>query len=137
MAEGRFPKKFPEQWQEPPGLEYEMKPQPEVIRPGYKGSDKLLNKVALITGGDSGIGRAVAVHFAREGADVAINYLPEEELDAQKTKKMIESEGRQCLLLAGNIQDRKFCITAIQQTVKKFSKLNILVNNAAEQHSGL
>jgi NAD(P)-dependent dehydrogenase (short-subunit alcohol dehydrogenase family) len=134
MAEERFPKKFPQQRQEPPGLEYEMKPQPEVIRPGYKGSDKLLNKAALITGGDSGIGRAVAVHFAREGADVAINYLTEEDADAQKTKEMIEKEGRKCLLLPGNIQDRKFCISAIQQTVEKFGKLNILVNNAAEQH---
>ncbi|MDI6853088.1 MAG: SDR family oxidoreductase [Deltaproteobacteria bacterium] len=129
-----FPKDFPEQKQEPPGLEAYMEPQPEIIRPGYKGSDKLLDKVALITGGDSGIGRAMAVHFAREGADVAVIYLPEEDLDAQKTKELVEKEGRQCLLLSGNIQNRDFCNAVIKQTIERFGTLDILVNNAAEQH---
>jgi hypothetical protein len=92
------PKSFPSQKQSPPGHESEMKPKPEVIRKNYKGSDKLKNKVALITGGDSGIGRSVAVHFAREGADIAIIYLNENK-DALETKKMVEAEGRKCLCL--------------------------------------
>lgn len=110
-----------------------MNPEPEIIRKGYKGSDKLKGKAALITGGDSGIGRAVAVHFAREGADVAIVYLNENE-DAKKTKKLVEEEGRKCLLLPGNVQDVKFCKQAVEKTKKEFGRLDILVNNAAEQH---
>ncbi|MDX5348279.1 MAG: SDR family oxidoreductase [Hymenobacteraceae bacterium] len=128
------PKSFPPQEQEQqPGKEYKMHPEPEIIRKGYKGSDKLKDKVALITGGDSGIGRAVAVHFAREGADVAIVYLNEDK-DAKDTRKMVEDEGRKCLLLSGDIGDESFCKKAVQQTVKELGKLNIVVNNAAEQH---
>jgi NAD(P)-dependent dehydrogenase (short-subunit alcohol dehydrogenase family) len=116
-----------------PGEETRMIPQPEIIRKNYKGSEKLLDKVALITGGDSGIGRSVAVHFAREGADIAIIYLNEDE-DALETKKMVEKEGRKCLLIAGDVGENEFCKKAVQQTVSKFSKLNIVINNAGEQH---
>jgi len=132
MTKGK-PKSFPSQFQTPPGHEAEMKPKPEVINKNYKGSDKLKNKVALITGGDSGIGRSVAVHFAREGADVAIIYLNETK-DALETKKMVESEGRKCLLIAGDIRDKEFCKSAVEKVHAEFSELNILVNNAAEQH---
>jgi NAD(P)-dependent dehydrogenase (short-subunit alcohol dehydrogenase family) len=128
------PKKFPEQSQPgPPGREYKMHPKPEVIRKGYKGSDKLYGKVALITGGDSGIGRAVAVHFAREGADIAINYL-EEVKDAKDTKKMVEKEGRHCILIKGNLNDPKVCKKIISETIENFGKLNILVNNAGTHY---
>ena len=116
-----------------PGKEHKMNPEPLVIRDGYRGSGKLEGKVALITGGDSGIGRSVAVHFAREGADVAIVYL-EETQDAKDTKKMVEKEGKKCLLIEGDIQEEEFCRKAVGETVKEFGKLNVLVNNAAEQH---
>jgi NAD(P)-dependent dehydrogenase (short-subunit alcohol dehydrogenase family) len=116
-----------------PGVEQQMNPKPEIIRATYKGSDKLLNKVALITGGDSGIGRSVAVHFAREGADVAIIYKEEDE-DAQDTKQMVEKEGRRCILIAGDIGREDFCQEIVRQTIAAFGKLNIVVNNAAEQH---
>lgn len=118
---------------EQPGKEHKMNPEPIVIRDDYRGSGKLDDKVALITGGDSGIGRSVAVHFAREGADVAIVYLDEIQ-DAEDTKKMVENEGKKCLLIKGNIQEEEFCRKAVDETVKEFGKLNILVNNAAEQH---
>ena len=124
---------FPPQEQETPGLESKMKPEPITIRDNYKGSEKLKGKVALITGGDSGIGRSVAVHFAREGADVAIVYLEEDE-DAKDTERMVRKEGQMCLLLKGNIQDRDFCKECIEKTYLHYGKLNILVNNAAEQH---
>lgn len=128
------PESLPAQEQDQqPGDEHKMNPEPEVIRESYKGSDKLKDKVALITGGDSGIGRAVAVHFAREGADVAILYLNEDK-DAKDTKKMIEKEGRKCLIIAGDIGDEAFCQKAVKKAVKELGKLNILVNNAAEQH---
>jgi NAD(P)-dependent dehydrogenase (short-subunit alcohol dehydrogenase family) len=126
-------KLIPDQTQPIPGSEEKMHPQPEVIRSNYRGSDKLTKKVALITGGDSGIGRSVAVHFAREGADISIIYLSED-ADALKTKSLVEAEGRQCLIIAGNIQDKKFCDKAVAKTKKKFGSINILVNNAAEQH---
>ncbi len=126
-------KEFPQQQQKQPGREYKMDPQPEVIRSSYKGSEKLKDKAAIITGGDSGIGRAVAVHFAREGANVAIVYL-EEEKDAQQTKAMIEKEGRECLLIKGDVGDKDFCIEAVEKAYNKFKKINILVNNAGEQH---
>jgi NAD(P)-dependent dehydrogenase (short-subunit alcohol dehydrogenase family) len=117
-----------------PGIEKEMTPKPEFIRPNYRGSGKLENKAALITGGDSGIGRSVAVHFAREGADVAIVYKPEEEADAQETRQLVEAEGRKCLLLPGDLRDAAFCQSIVEQTVSQLGKLNVLVNNAAEQH---
>ncbi len=126
------PKKFPEQEQNIPGSEEKMSPHPEVIRTGYKGSGKLKGKTALITGGDSGIGRSVAVHFAIEGANVAIVYLNEDN-DAVETKKMVEEHGAECLLIAGDLRDDKFCKSAVSKTIKKFGQLDVLVNNAAFQ----
>jgi NAD(P)-dependent dehydrogenase (short-subunit alcohol dehydrogenase family) len=129
------PTSFPGQQQEnQPGKESEMIPRPEIIRKGYKGSEKLLGKVALITGGDSGIGRSVAVHFAREGADVSIVYL-NEETDAWETKSLVEKEGRKCILISGDLVNPAFCKQAVDNTVKQLGKINIVVNNAAEQHS--
>lgn len=116
-----------------PGLQTEMNPQPVTIKDSYKGSGKLKNKTAIISGGDSGIGRAVAVHFAKEGADVAILYLNEHE-DADETKRLVEQEGRRCLAIAGDIGDEAFCKEAVKQTIEAFGKLDIVVNNAAEQH---
>ncbi|AKM17991.1 General stress protein 39 [[Flavobacterium] thermophilum] len=116
-----------------PGLQTEMNPQPVTIKDSYKGSGKLKNKTAIISGGDSGIGRAVAVHFAKEGADVAIIYLNEHE-DADETKRLVEQEGRRCLAIAGDIGDEAFCKEAVKQTIEAFGKLDIVVNNAAEQH---
>jgi NAD(P)-dependent dehydrogenase (short-subunit alcohol dehydrogenase family) len=116
-----------------PGLEGEMTPRPRADDPGYQGSGKLRQKVALITGGDSGIGRAVAIFFAKEGADVAIAYLNEEE-DAQETRRLVEAEGRRCIALAGDIGDEGHCQEMIEQTVRELGRLDILVNNAAEQH---
>lgn len=116
-----------------PALESEMTPAPEYDRESYQGSGKLLNKVALITGGDSGIGRSVAVLYAKEGADVAIVYLDEHE-DAEKTKKLVEAQGKKCLLIPGDISSEKFCFEAVEKTVKELGKLDILVNNAAEQY---
>jgi NAD(P)-dependent dehydrogenase (short-subunit alcohol dehydrogenase family) len=116
-----------------PGIEEIMDPAPVVIRENYRGSGKLQGKAALITGGDSGIGRSVAVHFAREGADVAIVYLDENQ-DAEETKAMVEAEGKSCLLIRGDIRNEGFCKEAVSRAVNEFGKLNILVNNAAEQH---
>lgn len=128
------PKSFPgEKQARQPGREHKMNIKPEFIRKNYRGSDKLKGKVALITGGDSGIGRAVAVHFAREGADIAIIYL-EENKDAKETMKLVEKEGRKCLILKGDIGNEKFCRDSVKQTRKGLGGLNILVNNAAEQH---
>ena len=117
---------------EKPGLEAEMANKPRFHAPGYEGSRKLHERVALITGGDSGIGRAVAVLFAREGADVAIVYLNEHE-DAEETKRCIEAEGRRCLLLPGDVRDASFCRQAAGRVVKEFGRLDVLVNNAAFQ----
>jgi len=126
---------YPPQHQEKPGLESKMNPKPKFQAPSYKGSNKLQDKVALITGGDSGIGRAVAVLYAREGADIAIVYLAVEESDAKETQKYVEKEGRKCLLLAGDVTSSKFCQEAVQKTVDAFGALDILVNNAAfQQH---
>ncbi len=125
---------LPKQQQELPGQESEMVPEPEIIRDDYKGSDKLKDKVALITGGDSGIGRAIAVHYAREGAKVAIVYLEEDE-DADQTMKMVKQEGGKCLVIRGDIRDRDFCEQCVEQVINNFGTLNILVNNAGEQHS--
>ena len=127
-------KNIPAQHQDrQPGLESEMTPKPSFENPNYKGSGKLQDKVAIITGGDSGIGRAVAVHFAKEGADVAVIYLNEHE-DAEETQRQVEQEGRRCLLLAGDIGQEGFCQDAVRKTVTEFDKLDVLVNNAAEQH---
>ncbi|WP_406827031.1 SDR family oxidoreductase [Pedobacter sp. KACC 23697] len=115
-----------------PGIEAKMDPKPEVIKTNYKGAGKLTDKVALITGGDSGIGRSVAVHFAREGADVAIVYL-DEDIDAKETREMVEAEGKNCLLIKGDVKKPAFCKKAVEITVKKFGKINILVNNAGMQ----
>lgn len=114
-----------------PGLEYEMDPQPIYIRDNYQGSDKLKDKIALITGGDSGIGRAVAIHFAREGADLTIMYHPREEEDAQKTKELVEAEGRRCLLISGDLKDIQFIQDAVDLVIDTYGHVNILVNNAA------
>jgi NAD(P)-dependent dehydrogenase (short-subunit alcohol dehydrogenase family) len=115
-----------------PGHESDLEPKPEWA-PRYPGSGRLEGKIALITGADSGIGRAVAALFAREGADVAILYLCEHD-DAQKTKEIVESEGRKALTIAGDVGDKSFCERAVEETVAKLGKLDILVNNAAEQH---
>jgi NAD(P)-dependent dehydrogenase (short-subunit alcohol dehydrogenase family) len=115
-----------------PGLESKMNPRPEVIKKDYKGCGKLAGKVAIITGGDSGIGRAVAVYFAREGANVAIVYLNEDG-DARDTQKMVEDEGQYCLLLKGDVKKEGFCKKAVNEVVKKFGSINILVNNAGMQ----
>jgi NAD(P)-dependent dehydrogenase (short-subunit alcohol dehydrogenase family) len=124
---------MPPQTQQPPGAEHEMKPRPRYQAPLYKGSGKLKDKVALITGGDSGIGRAVAVLFAREGANVALVYLTEEQEDADETRLAVEKEGRTALLLPGDLTRVAFCKEAVEKTVQKFGKLDILVNNAAYQ----
>ena len=126
------PKSFPEQKQNLPGNEYQMLPEPEIIRENYTGSGKLQGKVAFITGGDSGIGRSVAVHFAREGADIAIVYLKENK-DALDTKELVEREGKQCLLISGDLKDAVFCKNAVKKCYTHFKKINILVNNAAIQ----
>ncbi|QEC74752.1 SDR family oxidoreductase [Mucilaginibacter ginsenosidivorax] len=124
--------KTPAKQNRQPGIEAKMDPAPEYIKSGYAGSGKLQDKVALITGGDSGIGRAVSIHFAREGADVAIVYL-DEDIDAKETKRLVEAEGRKCLLLKGDVKKAAFCKKAVAQTVSKLGKLNILVNNAGMQ----
>ncbi|MDX1531082.1 MAG: SDR family oxidoreductase [Rhodothermales bacterium] len=124
---------FPPQHQaDQPGDEHEMTPRPEYERPEYAGSGKLDGQAALITGGDSGIGRAVAVLFAREGADVAVVYFDEEE-DAQTTKESVEAEGRRCLLIAADVQDEAACRRAVEEAVDAFGRLDVLVNNAAVQ----
>jgi NAD(P)-dependent dehydrogenase (short-subunit alcohol dehydrogenase family) len=125
---------FPEQELDKPGLESKLRPRPRYRAPAYKGADKLTGKIALVTGGDSGIGRAVAVLFAREGADVAIVYLPVEESDAEETRAAVEREGRRCELVPGDVRDSAFCRRAVQRTVEAFGRLDILVNNAAFQN---
>lgn len=133
MSPLSFPSRFPPQHQErQPGVEAVMQPRPIYVLPEYRGSGKLHGKVALITGGDSGIGRAVAVHFAREGADVSIVYLSEHE-DAQETCRLVQEEGQRCVAIAGDIGDEAFCQHAVQETVRQLGRLDILVNNAAEQ----
>jgi len=115
-----------------PGDEYKMNPEPITIRKSYKGSDKLKGKIALITGGDSGIGKSIALHFAREGAHVVIVYLNENE-DASQAKEEVENEGVECLLIQGDIKNEDFCKLVIDRTIEKFGTLNCLVNNAAMQ----
>jgi NAD(P)-dependent dehydrogenase (short-subunit alcohol dehydrogenase family) len=123
----------PQHQRRQPGREHKMKPQPRAEDKTHRGSSKLEGKVAIITGGDSGIGRAVAIAFANEGANVSIVYL-EERKDADETKRLVEKHGRKCLLIKGDIGQEEFCRKAVAQTVKEFGKLDILVNNAAEQH---
>jgi len=123
----------PQQQPRQPGREDAMRPRPIYIRDGYRGSGKLAGKVALITGGDSGIGRAIAVHFAREGADVAIVYLNEHD-DAKETERLVRAEGQRCLLISGDVGDPDFCRHAVRSAASRLGRLDILVNNAAEQH---
>ncbi|WP_057912456.1 SDR family oxidoreductase [Peribacillus muralis] len=123
----------PQHQQHQPGLETKMEPNPESVKSAYKGSGKLKGKTAIITGGDSGIGKSVAIYYAKEGANVTVAYLDEHE-DAEQTKKLIENEGQKCLLLAGDIGDEAFCQDIVKKTVAEFGGLDILVNNAAEQH---
>jgi NAD(P)-dependent dehydrogenase (short-subunit alcohol dehydrogenase family) len=134
MNNEQYPSKLPAQEQnQQPGIEKEMRPLPESENPNYKGSSKLQGKNAIITGGDSGIGRSVAIAFAKEGANVAIIYLNESN-DAEETKQLVEEHGRRCLLIEGDIGDEAFCKNAVQQTIDELGGLDILVNNAAEQH---
>jgi NAD(P)-dependent dehydrogenase (short-subunit alcohol dehydrogenase family) len=126
------PEQLPDQHLQKPGREADMELKPRFLAPDYRGSGKLKGMVALITGGDSGIGRAVAVLYAREGADVAIVYLSSHD-DAEETKRHVEKEGCQCLLIPGDVKDPKFCKDAVEKTVAEFDRLDILVNNAAFQ----
>ena len=137
MTEMQYPSgtPMPEQQQEHPGLESRMNPLPRYLAPLYRGSAKLLDKVAVITGGDSGIGRAVAVLFAREGADVALIYLPAEQSDADETRAAVEKEGRKALLIPGDVTDPDFCRTSVERTARDLGRIDILVNNAAYQQA--
>jgi len=128
-----YPAEHPPQHLPKPGLEAQLQQKPQFEAPDYRGSGKLQGFATLITGGDSGIGRAVAVLFAREGADVAFVYLSEEEADARETCRWVEREGRECLPIAGDVKDAEFCKRAVEETVRKFGKLDVLVNNAAFQ----
>ena len=123
----------PQHQNKQPGIESEMTPKPKSEDYTYKGSEKLKGKVAIISGGDSGIGRAVAIYYAKEGADVVVVYLNEHK-DAKETQKQVESEGRKCHLIAGDIGEEAFCKQIVDETMANFSKIDILVNNAAEQH---
>ena len=131
-SQRNYPSEIPAQHLEKPGQEADMQLKPQFHAPDYRGSGKLKGMVALITGGDSGIGRAVAVLYAREGADVAIVYLSSHE-DAEETRRHVEKEGRKCLLMAGDVKDSAFCKEAVEKTVAEFHRLDILVNNAAFQ----
>ena len=132
-GERRYPEPpFPAQHQAKPGEEASLVPEPMYDAPHYEGSNKLRDKIALITGGDSGIGRSVAVLYAREGADVVIVYLSEHN-DAEETRRAVEREGRRCILIAGDVSDAAFCQSAVDRTIKEFGRLDILVNNAAFQ----
>jgi NAD(P)-dependent dehydrogenase (short-subunit alcohol dehydrogenase family) len=134
--ERQYPKSpLPEQHLDEPGLEARLEPRPQYEAPAYRAAGKLRGKAALITGGDSGIGRAVAVLYAKEGADVAIVYRPEEQPDAEETKRAVEAEGRRCVLIAGDLADAAFCREAVERAVRELGKLDVLVNNAAAQHT--
>src|SRR5213592_891018 len=134
MPKAKEKKRQPPQHQgQRPGREHKMKPRPKAEDKSQRGTGKLCGKVAIITGGDSGIGRAVAIAFAKEGADVSVVYL-EEHKDAKETEKRVEEWGRKCLLIDGDVGQEKFCRKAVDQTVSEFGRLDILVNNAAEQH---
>ena len=130
----QYPKNpLPAQHQDKPGLEHKLDPRPQYEAPAYRAAGKLAGKTALITGGDSGIGRAVAVLYAREGADVAITYLPEEERDAEETARAVRAAGRRCLVIEGDLTDADFCAHIVERTLQEFGKLDVLVNNAAYQ----
>ena len=132
----QYPKPpFPQQQQEPPGLASKMEPRPDHGEKSYRGAGKLIGRKALVTGGDSGIGRAAAIAFAREGADVAINYLPVEEPDAREVVQLIEAEGRKAVAIPGDIRDEGFCGQLVARAVEGLGGLDILVNNAAQQAS--
>ncbi len=133
MGQEKKQQRPPQHQQRQPGIEAEMQPQPKASDPGYKGCGKLNGKVAIITGGDSGIGRATAILFAKEGADVAIVYLNEHQ-DAAETKRRVEQEGKRCLSIAGDVGDEAFCRQVVRQVVDEFGRLDVLVNNAGEQH---
>lgn len=135
VGQRQYPSEFPAQHVKKPGLESDLKVRPMFEAPAYIGSEKLKGCAAIITGGDSGIGRAVAVLYAREGADVAIVYLDEHD-DAEETKTAVENEGRRCITISGDVADAKVCEDAVKKTIKAFGKLDILVNNAAfQQHA--
>ncbi|MEN1925907.1 glucose 1-dehydrogenase [Luteimonas qiangzhengi] len=134
MSEQEQNNQPPQQQDRQPGLQDEMRPEPESIRDSYRGSGRLDGKVALITGGDSGIGRSVALHFAREGARVAFGYLDEAE-DAEETARLLREEGAECLALAGDVGDPAVCRRLVKEVLDKFGRLDILVNNAGEQHT--
>ncbi|PCF95395.1 SDR family oxidoreductase [Vreelandella nigrificans] len=123
----------PQHQDKQPGDEHVMRPEPEYIRDSYQGAEKLRDKVAIITGGDSGIGRAVAIHYAREGADSVIVHLQEDK-DAAETKRLVETEGRRCLVLKGDVAEPEFCREIVKRTLDHFGKINIVINNAAEQY---
>ncbi|KAH6976618.1 general stress protein [Ilyonectria destructans] len=137
---GQFQPVKEKQSQNLPGMEQDLQPQSEATKlegkdqfHEYRAAGKLKSTKALITGGDSGIGRSVAVLFAREGADISIVYLPEEQEDAEETQRMVRNEGRECLLIAGNLMDNETCYNAVQQHVDKFGKIHVLINNASKQ----
>lgn len=128
----KFQNSKPEKQDKQPGIEAEMNPRPEYIKSSYKPAEKLKGKIALVTGGDSGIGRSVCIHFAKEGADIAFVYL-NEDIDAKETQKLIEEAGRKCLVIKGDVKNADFCKQAVDKVVQKFGNLNILVNNAGMQ----
>ncbi len=129
----QYPTKMPAQHENEPGLERDLQLHPQFEAPTYKAAGKLAGKVALVTGGDSGIGRAVSVLFAREGANVAIVYLPEEQPDADETRRHVEGAGHRCLQIPGDVKDPQFVIDAVERTMREFGALDVLVNNAAHQ----
>lgn len=133
MSQQPKPLQPPQQQNQQPGIESQMTPLPRAEDDSYQGSGKLRDKVAIITGGDSGIGRAAAIMFAKEGAHVAVSYLNEHS-DAEETKRQVEQEGRRCLLIPGDVGDEAHCQRVVEQTVRELGRLDILVNNAAEQH---
>ncbi len=133
MPDERSPERHPQLQDRRPGLESVMSPQPRDRAENYVGRGKLSGKVAIITGGDSGIGRSVALHFAKEGARVVVSYL-NEDVDAEETKRLLEAEGSECELIPGDVGEERQCQTIVSRTIERFGRLDILVNNAGEQH---